>query len=111
MATEAACCPRGVTDLAIHRAVVMRESQALVVAAVADRGAGVNDPGYSAPGFSVAPQRFRLGGLRFVMRREGINRVVGLRHFPAEVGRIGGWLPESISFPSEPRPERRVAVI
>src|SRR6266581_6859060 len=117
MATETAGCPRGVTDLAIHCGVIMRETNAPVVAGIVDPGfrlaafppSGITDADYSPPGFSVALQRFRVSGLGIVVRRQRINRVDRLRNFPANVGRHGGLLPKFGSFPSEPWTEWRIA--
>ena len=72
---------------------------------------GFTAPGYSAPGFSIALQRFRVSGFGIVVRRERINRVDRLWNFPANIGRHGGLLPKFVSLPSKARPERRVAGI
>ena len=75
--TETTRRPRGVTDLAIHRAVVVRET----LAAVFRRGRN------RSPRRPIARQRLRIGRLRVVVRGERIDRVDRLRNFPAHIGR------------------------
>ena len=110
--TETACRPGSVTDLAIHRAVVVREFYAAVVAVagIVDPGfgptkvrnsgfrggllcaTGISDPGYSyksTPDLPITSQRFCISRFWIVMRRERINRVDRLRDFPADIGRHG----------------------
>src|ERR1043166_3076583 len=60
---------------------------------------------------SVTEECFRVSGLRVVMRGEGINRVDGLRHFPARVRRHDRLLVKLRAFPNEPRSPRGVAVV
>ena len=102
MAAETAGGPRGVADLAIHRAVVVREFHP----ALARFGRNA-----AAPGLAVAQQRFRIGRFRIVMRGEGINRVDRLRHFPTRIRRHDRLLVKLRAFPDETRPPWRVAVV
>ena len=81
MTTETTRRPRGVTDLAIHRAVIVRESRGNVVLA----GRWLRNS--AAPCFAIAPQCLGVGRLRIVVRRQRIDRVDRLRNFPAHVGR------------------------
>src|SRR6266496_3830370 len=112
MTTETARRPRGVTDLAIHRRIVVRECAATVVAVDVRTCARLSDRSYrTTPSFSIALQRFRVSGFGIVVRRERINRVDRLWNFPANIGRHRRLLPELISFPNKPRAEWRVAGI
>src|SRR5436189_4664735 len=110
MTTEAARRPRRVTDLTIHRTVIMCERDAIVVTADAGTRARASDCSYrTAPRFSITLQRFCISRLRIVMRRERIDRVDRLRDFPAYIGRHTGLLPKLVCFPNKAWPERSVA--
>src|SRR5215472_4446637 len=119
MTTKTACCPRRMTDLAIHRRVVVCETNAPAVVGIVDPGfrlaafspTGITDAGYSPPGFSIALQCFRVSRFGIVMRRERINRVDRLWNLPTNIRRHCRLLPKLVSFPKEARPERRVAGI
>src|SRR5437016_1442729 len=100
MTAETARCPRCVTDLAIHRRVVVREFDAPFF-----RRGWHN----TVPSSAVASQRFRVSRLRIVVRREWINRVDRLRNLPAHIRRHARLLKKFASFPDEPRTERCVA--
>src|SRR5204863_7944346 len=98
MTTETARRPRGVTDLAIHRRIIMRETCAALLRFRRNR----------APSFSIALERFRVSGFGIVMRRERIDRVDRLWNFPSYVRRHTGLLPKFIAFPNKPSTKRRV---
>ena len=100
MTAETARRPRCVTDLAIHRRVVVREFDAPFF-----RGGWHN----TAPFSAVASQRFRVSRLRIVVRRERIDRVDRLRNLPAYVRRHARLLKKFAPFPNEPRTKRCVA--
>ena len=101
MATKTAGRPRGVTDLATYRTVIMRETGATLLRC------GGNRP----PRFAIPQQCLRVSGFRIVVRREGIDRVNGLRNFPTHVRRHRRLLPKLGSLPTEPRTEWRVASV
>src|SRR5260370_36131709 len=106
MTTETAGCPRSVTDLAIHRRVVVRETNSPVIARIVDPGLrvaafpppGVTDAGFNAPGFSIALQRFGVSRFGIVMRRERIDRADRLWNLPTDIRRHCGLLPKIVSF-------------
>jgi len=76
---ETTRCPRGVTDLTIHRAIVVRETLATIFRR--SRNRSPRDP--------IARQGLRIGRLRVVVRGERIDRVDRLRNFPAHIRRHG----------------------
>ena len=76
MTAETTGRPGGVTDLAIHRAVIVREIARAALLRLSARAR-------RAPGLAVAPQRFRVSGLRIVVRRERDRSCRSSAEFPS----------------------------
>src|ERR1700736_6149727 len=88
------------TDLTIHRAIVVREFYPALL-----RCCRYN----TAPFSVIATQRFRVSRLLVVVRRKRINAVDRLRNFPTHIRRHARLLKEFASFPDKSWTERCVA--